>query len=72
MKTFLEKVSSGETRGEDIEEHVQAWHESSAECSLAEYLGMSDDEYALWVERPSALDLIIRARLEGMRLEKIA
>ena len=33
---------------------------------------MSDDEYALWVERADALGLILDARAAGMRLEKLA
>jgi hypothetical protein len=33
---------------------------------------MSDAEYALWVEHPATLELIIQAHTVGMRLEKIA
>ena len=71
MKTFLELVLAGEVQREDIEDFIDQWHEGETACSLAEFLGLSDDEYALWVEQPTALELIIQAHTVGMRLEKI-
>ena len=71
MQTFLELVLVGEAHCDDIEGFVDRWHDGEASCSLAAFLGMSDDEYALWVEKPSSLDLIIQAHEAGMRLEKI-
>ncbi len=71
MKTFLELVLAGEVHRDDIDDFVDRWHNDDAPCSLAQFLGMSDAEYALWVEKPSALDLIIQAHAAGMRLEKI-
>jgi hypothetical protein len=49
MKTFLDLVLAGEARQDDIDDFVEQWHDGDASCSLAEFLGMSDDEYALWV-----------------------
>lgn len=59
MKTFLELVLTGEAQGEDIEDFVDHWHEGETACSLTEFLGMSDDEYALWVEQPATLELVV-------------
>ena len=72
MKTFLELVLAEEVHRKDIDDFIDQWHEGQAACSLAEFLGMSDDEYTLWVEQPATLDLIIQAHGVGMRLEKIA
>ena len=76
MKTFLDLVLAGEARQDDIDDFVDQWHDGDASCSLAEFLGMSDDEYALWVEKPSALSLILQLKidtlcLEGFYLQKI-
>ena len=71
MKTFLELVLAGEVQREDIEDFIDHWHEGEPACSLAEFLGMSDAEYGLWVEQPTTLELIIQAHIVGMRLEKI-
>ncbi len=61
MKTFVECVLAGEAQRDDIDDFIDRWHLGNASCSLAQFLGMSDDEYALWVENPSALDRIIQA-----------
>ena len=72
MRTFLEMVLSGGAQPEDIDDFVDRWHEDSDSRTLSESLGMSDDEYALWVEKSDALGLIIEARTAGMRLERLA
>jgi hypothetical protein len=72
MKTFLDLVLAGDARQDDIDDFVDQWHDGDASCSLAEFLGMSDDEYALWVEKPATLSLILQAHAEGMRLEKMS
>lgn len=72
MKTFLDLVLAGDACQDDIDDFVDRWHDGDASCSLAAFLGMSDDEYALWVEKPSSLRLILQAHAEGMRLEKMS
>ena len=71
MKTFLDVVLAGDARADDIDDFVDRWHDGDATCSLAEFLGMSHDEYALWVEKPASLRLILQAHAAGMRLEKM-
>jgi hypothetical protein len=72
MKPFLDLVLAGEAHQGDIDDFVDQWPDSDTSCSLAEFLGMSDDEYALWVAKPSSLSLILQAHAEGMRLEKMS
>ena len=72
MKTFLDLVLTGKAHQDDIDDFVDQWHDGYTSCSLAEFLGMSDDEYALWVEKPSSLSLILQAHAAGMRLEKMS
>ncbi|MBI2431980.1 MAG: hypothetical protein HYV26_03835 [Candidatus Hydrogenedentes bacterium] len=72
MRNFLDMVISGIAHPEDIDDFVDLWHEGHNSGTLAEALGMSDDEYALWVQKSDALSLIIEARAAGMRLEKLA
>ncbi|MBI3119607.1 MAG: hypothetical protein HYZ00_13010 [Candidatus Hydrogenedentes bacterium] len=71
MRTFLDMVISGNAHPKDIDEFVDRWHEGRESGTLAEALGMSEDEYALWVQKSDALGLIIEARAAGMRLEKL-
>jgi hypothetical protein len=54
----------GRATAGQAEDYVDAWHVSGDEetRSLAEYLGMSDDEYDIWLMTPRALPVILAAR----------
>ena len=65
MTTFVDLVLSSRARPEGIDDFVDRWHEGRLLGTLAEALGMSEDEYALWVEKPDVLGLIIEARAEA-------
>jgi hypothetical protein len=51
-KTFIEKCVSGEESVDAIDEYIEMWHNSGDEVtrSLAEYLGMSQEDYFKWVK----------------------
>lgn len=59
--TYVEACLRGEAIWTDIDDWVDAWHESGEDIDLHEFLGMSWDEYSLWVERPQALRGILAA-----------
>lgn len=65
-RTYMDLLLSGEALREDIDDFVADWHEapeSSAggQQSLADFLGMTWDEYRLWVEHPESLRFIAAA-----------
>jgi hypothetical protein len=72
MKSFIDRVLAGEADVSEVDDFVDRWHEGEGSESLAAFLGMSEDEYALWAQKPQTLSLIVQARMEGMRLEKAA
>lgn len=64
--TFVGACLAGQALEEDVDAWVGQWHDapegsSIASAALHEHLGMSDAEYALWVEQPSALRFVIAA-----------
>src|SRR5437899_5671925 len=59
---FIEQVLEGEILETEIDDFVEQWHESNSQESLADYLGFTDEEYALWVEKPETLRSIILRR----------
>jgi hypothetical protein len=64
--TFVGACLSGLTFEDDVEAWVAAWHEAPEDSHLAslelnQHLGMTDEEYALWVEQPTALRFIVAA-----------
>lgn len=48
-----------------IDDEVDAWHESDSSLALHEWLGFTEAEYAIFVERPSAVRFVLAARKKG-------
>jgi hypothetical protein len=55
MRTFMEQYLADEVEAEDIDDFVDAWHEGEYTASLAEFLGLSDEEYWRWVKDANVL-----------------
>lgn len=56
---FISLCVRGEVLPEEIDDFIEAWHNSDSDLELHEYLGMSWDEYSAWVADASVLPLII-------------
>jgi hypothetical protein len=69
--TFVELCLQGDALVSDVDEFVQQWHESDDERELAEFLGLTESEYALWVEKPFSLKLIIFAKKNETPIEQL-
>jgi hypothetical protein len=64
---FIQRALSGDVIDlREINADIDAWHETDTTEPLNEWLGMSFDEYALYVERPQALRYILQARKYGV------
>ncbi|MDR7167570.1 hypothetical protein J2W56_001289 [Nocardia kruczakiae] len=63
---FVDAVLAGSALAEDVDDWVDQWHDAEG-CIAGEavpiwgYLGMTRDEYALWVEQDDALRFVIAA-----------
>jgi hypothetical protein len=63
--TFVEMALTGDVVMDEIDDFVEEWHTSKQNSEpIHEFLGMTEDEYALWVEQPGSLRLILAARRE--------
>jgi hypothetical protein len=62
--TFLDLYRDGQVTAEQIDDFIEAWHESddSEQRPLAEYLGMTDEEYSVWLASRRALPMLVAAR----------
>jgi hypothetical protein len=78
--TFVQAVLDGDALISDVDDWVDAWHDSAGapggrSLSLGAYLGMTPDEYALWVERPESLRFVVKAHkshIDALEVEEIA
>ena len=59
--TFMAACLQGEALLDEIDDYVERWHEGGA-GELHDYLGLTDEEFGLWVEQPSALAWIVAGR----------
>lgn len=67
QSTYMDLLLRGEALMQDIDDFVDRWHDTpddsaASALSLAEFLGMTAEEYQLWVEHPAALRYIAAAR----------
>ena len=63
---FVDLCLRGDVSADRIDDFVDLWHDGDSEVPLAEFLGLSDEEYALWVERPKSLSTILSTRKAGL------
>lgn len=60
--TFMALVLEGRILSDEIEEFLEAWHDSDSPVDAHIFLGMTFEEYSLWASDPDSIDLIIMAR----------
>jgi hypothetical protein len=61
-RRFLDMAMNGEVLADEIDDFVSKWHASDGGEELHEFLGMTWQEYSLWVTSPEYLSLILAAR----------
>lgn len=63
-EAFIDRVLAGAIAdpSEEVDAAIAAWHKATTEQSLPEWLGMTDFEYGVFLQRPAALLGIIEAR----------
>lgn len=72
-KSFIDKCISGDAFLDEVDDYIDNWHDNntSADLELHEYLGMTWQEYSLWITNHNILAVIVDARRSGFNLEEI-
>ncbi|MGD6943438.1 hypothetical protein ACQCT6_15570 [Cytobacillus gottheilii] len=71
-KTFIELCLDGEALIDEIDDYVDEWHEGDSDRELHEYLGLSELEYSLFVEKGDAfLKQILNSRYMGHEIKDV-
>ena len=65
-QTFMGRCLSGTALVDEVDDYVDQWHEGDSQVSLKDYLGMSQFEYATWVEKPDSLKFLLNRRKRGL------
>lgn len=63
-RTFIEKVIENDTLNifQEIELDIDEWHNSTSSASLYEWLGLTRDEYASYIQYPSCLEQLVQSK----------
>jgi hypothetical protein len=71
--TFFDLYSRGDIPAQRIDEYVADWHASddAEQRSLAAFLGLTDEEYDIWLMDPDTLPQILSARRTGRKLKQV-
>lgn len=61
---FFDLYARGDVSALEIDDYVEAWHNTGDEeqRSLSEYLGLTEDDYAVWLMDVRTLPIILSAR----------
>lgn len=69
MSNFIEQCLLREARPEDIDDFIDQWHENPGEQPLHDFLGMTRNEYALWIANATILPTIIGVRSKHQSMD---
>jgi hypothetical protein len=70
-RAFIDLCVEGKVAPDNIDDFVDQWHETPEGSALHDHLGMTREEYSLWLRVPDALPYIIKARQEGKLLTDV-
>ena len=71
MTNFIDDVIDGKTKLDEIDDYAEKWHNSASHCSVSEYLGMTEEEYFLWIEDNSNLKYIVLAHKNNINIKEL-
>lgn len=60
--TFIGQCVAGTASIDDMDDHVDRWHDGDSPLELHEYLGLTWDEYGRWVKDPESLGRLVTER----------
>lgn len=71
MSNFINDVINADALLDEIDDYIEQWHISDSELTVFEYLGMSEEEYFLWVENDFYLKYIISAHEQNIPINAL-
>lgn len=71
-KSFIAKCIEGEALLSDIDDYIDEWHDIAPQNeTLHDFLGMTWEEYSLWLADPDVLPYIVTAHRGNVSLEEL-
>ncbi|MFT5707958.1 MAG: hypothetical protein ACI9ES_002260 [Oceanospirillaceae bacterium] len=70
-KSFVSLCVEGHALCDDIDDFIDEWHDSDSNDEIFEFLGMSEEEYKLWLHEPDIIYYVITARIKGCLIKDV-
>jgi hypothetical protein len=67
--SFLELAIAGEVLLDEVDDFIDMWHDTPGGQELRDFLGMSREEYELYLNSADWLSWIVAARKSGMPIK---
>lgn len=71
MSDFIKDCIEGYALMTEIDDYIDAWHQSDSDLALHDFLGMTRKEYALFIEDNNYLASIITAHKSGQNIVSV-
>jgi hypothetical protein len=71
MSNFIEKCVAQEVAYDDIDDFIEQWHQDPQGKSIYEFLGMTGQEYDLWIAEDSVLPMIVSVHAQNRNLDEV-
>ncbi|SDP77387.1 hypothetical protein [Clostridium gasigenes] len=68
---FIDAVIMGDVLIDEIDDYIDMWHDGDSKLEIYEFLGMTQNEYRLWVDDESILKEIIKCHMNGKDIEEV-
>ena len=59
--TFFDKFLKRQVGAEDIHKFIDDWHKAATSVSVYEYLGMTEDQYSIFIRHPEQAENLRQA-----------
>ena len=71
MCNFVTACINADALLEEIDDYILQWHEADTNLPVYDYLGMTEEEYLLWLEDDSYLRYVILAHKENRAISDV-
>lgn len=68
---FYNLYLNGDVLLVEFDEFIDEWHDGDYDCELHEFLGLTFEEYSLWVDDDSFLELIFESKQRKITVEEL-
>ncbi|WP_022821695.1 hypothetical protein [Hymenobacter norwichensis] len=71
MSNFVRDCLNGDALLDEIDDYIDQWHDGDGNEPIYNFLGLTEKEYSMWVQKPDILPFLVTAHKENSKVEDI-